>query len=284
MSRITMENFAVMSVQYWHYSFEYFLDSMEKCGIKNIEMRAAVPHYCRLNYKTSNEAFAKIREVRKQIQDRGMQVVVYTPETLMYPFNFAVPDKAVRNRTIDFFEMSMDDALEFGTDRIFINTGCGFRDMPREEAWAWSIDTLSKICQRAEKKGVYMTVEQLQPFESNLLLTCGDMVRALKEVNSPALKTCIDLVAMEVMRENIKDFYDTVPEKIDHIHYADGTPGGHKILGDGYLPLKEQIKELERFDYNRYLTLEINNSLYWEDPHTSLKRSADYLRAFVPEK
>ena len=30
--------------------------------------------------------------------------------------------------------------------------------------------------------------------------------------------------------------------------------------------------------------LEINDSIYWEDPHASIQQSADYLRAFLPER
>ena len=49
MSRITMQNIAVMSVQYVHYSFDYYLDSMQKCGLKNIDLwerllKAMNPH------------------------------------------------------------------------------------------------------------------------------------------------------------------------------------------------------------------------------------------------
>ena len=33
MSRITMKDVAVMSVQYVQYTFDYYLDSIQKCGI-----------------------------------------------------------------------------------------------------------------------------------------------------------------------------------------------------------------------------------------------------------
>jgi protein FrlC len=109
------------------------------------------------------------------------------------------------------------------------------------------------------------------------------MVRMLNEVGSPALQTCVDLVAMEVVGEGLEDFYRAIPDRIRHIHYADGDPSGHYILGDGNLPLKDYVRYLETKDYNRYLTLEINDSIYRADPHASIQRSADYLRVFLPE-
>ena len=42
MSRITMQDVAVMSVQYVQYSFAYYLDSMKRCGLSNIDMWGGV--------------------------------------------------------------------------------------------------------------------------------------------------------------------------------------------------------------------------------------------------
>lgn len=284
MSQITMKKVSVMSVQYVHYSFDYFLNSMEKCGLKNIDMWGGSPHYCRLDYATNLDAQAKILELRKKIDDKGMKVVMYTPETLAYPYSVSSPESAIRNRTVDYFSMAMEDALCFGTNQVFINTGCGLLDLPREESWKRAVETITVICEQAEKRGVTMVIEQLQPYESNLLTTCDDMVCMLKEVNKPSLKTCIDLVAMEVVGESLEQFYKVIPQEIQLIHYADGNPSGHYILGDGNLPLKDYIKTLESHNYTGYIDLEINDSIYWDDPHTSIKRSADYLRTFLPEK
>lgn len=34
MSNITMDQVAVMSVQYFHYTLDYYLNSMHRCGVK----------------------------------------------------------------------------------------------------------------------------------------------------------------------------------------------------------------------------------------------------------
>lgn len=284
MSTITMNDISVMSVQYVHYSFSYYLDSMKKCGLKNIDLWGGTPHYCRLDYIPPAAAEKKILEMRKQIEDYGMQVVIYTPETLNYPYSFSSPNSRTRERTIDFFDMAMDDALCFGTNKVFINTGCGLLDLPREESWTRAVESISKIAEIAQKKGIVLLLEQLQPYESNLLTTLPDMIRMLNEVNSPALQTCVDLVAMAVVEENLQQYFNAIGPHIQHIHFADGNPSGHYILGDGTLPLKEYIKVLEKNNYAGYVDLEINDAIYWDDPHTSIKRSADYLRDFLPEK
>ncbi len=284
MSTITMDNISVMSAQYVHHTFDYYLDSMVRCGVKNIDIWGGTPHFCRFDYPTSAAAGRKLRELRDKIDSRGLKVAIYTPEILGYPFNLAVPDQMTRDRTVDYMDMAMDDALELGTNRLFINSDTSPADLPHEESWARCADTIGRICELAEKKGITMMLETLQPYESNLVVTLNDLERMLHDVNSPALQVCLDVVAMEVSKETMRDWFDRLGGHIQFVHYADGDPSGHYILGDGKLPLKEYISIMEQNNYSGIVDLEINDSIYWDDPHTSVKRSVDYLRTFLPEK
>lgn len=277
MKRILFEQFAVMSVQYVQYSLAYYLDSMVRCGIKNVDFWGGAPHYSRLTYSTSGEAQLRLKEIRRSIDDSGLKVVVYTPETLAYPFSYSSPEKAVRESTIRYMEVAMEDALTLGTNRLFLNTGCGLRDLPREESWKRCVDSIRILCEKAQRAGIEMIIEQLQPYESNLLISQEDMSRLLKEVDSPALKVCVDVVAMEVMGENLRTQFELFKDRIALLHYCDGDPSGHSILGTGNLPLKEYIRIMEENDFKGYVSLEINDSAYWLDPHDSIRRSAEYL-------
>lgn len=66
MSNITMDQVAVMGVQYFHYTLDYYLNSMHRCGVKNLDLWGASPHYCRLDYLTSSAAERKLRENQKK--------------------------------------------------------------------------------------------------------------------------------------------------------------------------------------------------------------------------
>jgi protein FrlC len=278
-----MQNIAVMSVQYWHYSFEYFLNSMEKCNLHNIDLWGGAPHYCFDNYKTRAEANQRISEIRKQIEGRGMKVITFTPEQLNYPINIAGREAAYRIKSLDYFMRSMEDALAFGTNRLFMTSGWGLLDEPREDAWKRSVESLQFLSEKAQELNVTLIIEQLQPYESNLLTTCNDMRRMLHEVNSDALQCCVDLVAMAVVKDELQPFFDQMPGRIHHIHFADGNPSGHYVWGDGNLPMMDYVHTLEANNYAEYLTLEINDAIYWNDPHDSIDRTARYLRRYLPE-
>lgn len=277
MSKITMDNFAVMSVQYVHYSLEYYLDSMVKNGLKHVDLWGGIPHYCRLDYPFAEDAKQKIGSIRAMMEERGLDVSVYTPETLAYPYSFSHPEEEVRKRTMDYFSMAMDDALLFGTNKVFLNSGCGLLDLPREESFARLVDTYKKIAAIAEQKGIELVLEQLQPYESNLVLNLQDIKRVLDEVDSPAMYICVDVVAMAVAGEELKDYFEVLGrERIKLIHFADTC---HYILGDGELPLKDYLKTLEEYDYDGIVDLEINDSIYWDDPHESIRKSVEWLKA-----
>ena len=277
MSKITMDNFAVMSVQYVHYSLEYYLDSMVKNGLKHVDLWGGIPHYCRLDYPFAEDAKQKIGSIRAMMEERGLDVSVYTPETLAYPYSFSHPEEEVRKRTVDYFSMAMDDALLFGTNKVFLNSGCGLLDLPREESFARLVDTYKKIAAIAEQKGIELVLEQLQPYESNLVLNLQDIKRVLDEVDSPAMYICVDVVARAVAGEELKDYFEVLGrERIKLIHFADTC---HYILGDGELPLKDYLKTLEEYEYDGIVDLENNDSIYWDDPHESIRKSVEWLKA-----
>ena len=281
MKRITIEDFAVMTPSYQQYSFDYVLDSLDQIGIRNIDFWGGIPHFYRFDYD-EEEVVSYLKQLRKKAEDKGMKFVIYTPETLAYPYSIADPNPKTVQRTIDFFRLSMDDALILGTDRLFINTGTGLRDLPVEESMDICIDAIRKICDDAESKGITMMLEQLQPYESNLCTDINGIRKIMNAVDSDALKICVDLVAMDVAGEDLEMYYDAFGEdKIGFIHFSDAH---HEICGSGDLPLKEYIDTLQKHDYSSIVDLEINDSIYWFDPHDAHKKTVEYLKTFIPEK
>ncbi|MBN2617550.1 MAG: sugar phosphate isomerase/epimerase [Spirochaetia bacterium] len=278
MSKISNEQLAVMSVQYVHYTLEYYLNSMKKNGIKNIDLWGGVPHYCALDYN-GPEVNIELNNIKKKIDTLGMNISIYTPETLSYPYSISSPNKTTRLRTIEYFKRAIDDAKILNCDKVFMNSGCSPLDIFREEGWSRAIETTKEICDYAKNQNVTMVIEQLQPYESNLVVTLNDVKRFMDEVDNDALKVCIDVVAMAVSNENLDDYFTVLnKEKIALIHFADSN---HYILGDGNLPLKKYIKILEKNDYTGLIDLEINDSIYWENPHESIEKSIQYFNELI---
>jgi fructoselysine 3-epimerase len=266
---------AAMSVQFVQYSMDYTIEAFAKCGFKNMEFWGAEPHYYRDNYLTRYESSKHLRNIRHHLNEHDINVVMYTPETLAYPYSFANPEAKVRNRTVEYFDKACQDALELGCNNIFLNTGCGLRDIDRNISWNYTVDSFQRICEIADRYGVELVLEQLQPYESNLVTNLDEMKKMLQHVNQGNLKVCLDVVAMEVASETIQEWFSQLGEKIIHIHLADQN---HEILGVRNYPIIEYLDFLSNINFEDYVSLEINDSIYWENPYPSLQQSMHFLQ------
>ncbi|MCY1152984.1 MAG: TIM barrel protein [Sphaerochaetaceae bacterium] len=278
MGKISKAQLAVMSVQYVHYSFDYFLKSMKQNGIRNLDLWGGVPHYCSLDY-SKKDAYKALNLINKKVEQLGMNISVYTPETLSYPYSISSLNDSTRLRTIEYFKRAIDDVKILNCDKVFMNSGCSPLDLPIEDGWNRAIETTKEICDYAELNNVTMIIEQLQPYESNLVVTLNDMKNFIKDVDSSSLKVCVDVVAMAVSEEKLEYYFDDIGiENIALIHFADSN---HFILGDGNLPLEKYLKVLEKYDYKGLIDLEINDSIYWENPHNSVVKSIAYFNELI---
>lgn len=278
LSTIGMKDVSVMGTSYVHYTLEYFLDSMYELGIHGIDLWGAEPLYCRLDYQTSSEAEKHLKKICAELEARDQKVTIYTPETLGYPYNFSDPYESITQRTIEYFKWAFEDAHVLNCPRVFVNSGCGLRNIPREESFKRCVERLRTVMDIAEKEDIIVPLEQLQPYESNLVTTIADVERMLNEVGSPNLRVCVDLTAMEVQSETLEQYFDTFNDKIEWIHYSDSH---HEIVGSGEYgkeKLAGFITTLEEHDFENGIDLEVNDSIYWEDPHIAHAKTCEYLR------
>lgn len=275
MKPYSLDDFAVMSVQYIQHSFEYYLESMKRCNIKHIDLWGGEPHF--FNHGDV-ESRKRLLRIKKLIDDYEMDVVVYTPETLSYPYSYSHPDYNVRLKTIEYMKKAIDDAITLNCDKVFMNSGCGLRDIPKEESFERMIESIRQIVHYAQGKGITIVLEQLQPYESNLIINKEDLKRVIDVIDSPNLKICIDVVAMEVANETLKEYFELFSnEKIDLIHFSDSH---HYVLGQGErpYPLVGYLQDLIDNGYDGIIDLEINDSIYWMDPHASIDKSTKWLQ------
>ena len=80
MGALRMEQLSGMNLHYQHHSLEYFLDQQVALGIKNVELWGASPHLY-----VDDASPERLHYVRKAIKSRGLHLICYTPETVVYP-------------------------------------------------------------------------------------------------------------------------------------------------------------------------------------------------------
>jgi fructoselysine 3-epimerase len=267
-----IEQITGMNLHYLRYSLDYFLDSMEKLEIPNIELWGGFPHFY-----AEDVSLVDAKELKRKITDRKLQLVCYTPEQLMYANNIASQNAAVRKRSLTYYENNIELAAELGTNYMLMTAGTGPFDEETAPYWEIARESLTRLSSKANQAGVTLLLEPLQAFESNIINHSDQLKTMLQEVNSPSLKGMLDLVGMHASGEGIHDYLTNIGE-ICHVHLIDGTPSGHIIPGEGQLPLKEYIRQISEHGYKGYYSLELCSSKYFPDPHQAVAASLEYVK------
>ena len=269
----SMTQVAGMNLAYMFFPLTHFLDAMVEFEVGSIELWGGSPHLY-----ADDVSAADVARVRREIEHRDLRLVCYTPEQCAYPVNWAAADDHARERSVRYFERSVEIAAELGTGMMLVSSGWGYRTEPPDEAWKRSLDSLRRVAARASDLGIGLVLEAFQPVESNLVVDLATLGRMLAEIDSARVGACLDTVSMAVAGDSIDEYFITFGETLSHIHLNDGDPAGHLTWGDGSLPLPEYLEQIARREYRGHLTLEIADERYRLDPDDATKRGLAAVR------
>ncbi|GGS85937.1 AP endonuclease [Planobispora rosea] len=247
LQQITGSNFA-----YQHLPFERFLDDAAALGRERVELWGVAPHF-----HIPQVSDAEARAVRRRLESRGLAVHCLTPEQVMYPVNIASPVTWLRAASIGMFRRAAELCAELGAELLLLTPGRGFEDEPVEAARRRSADAVGEIAAYAAALGVTCVLEPLQRVESNLVNDSRTLAEMIDEVGAANLGAVLDTVGMAVAGESVDDYFDTLGDRVRHVHLIDGRPAGHLAWGDGELPLADYLAALQRRGYRGSMTFEL---------------------------
>jgi protein FrlC len=261
LATVKREQIAGMNIHYLNYSLDYFLDAQQRIGFKTIELWCGAPHVW-LDHITYYDAAG----IKKKIKERGLSAEVLTPENCMYPYQVGAKEPEHVKRSFSYFANGIRLASELGCRYMEVNSGWGYWNEDREEAFKRSADMLSGLSEVARENGITLVMESLRPEESQIVTDVKSAKRMFDIVGSPNFKIMIDTCAMSVAGETFDDWFNTFGENIMHMHFIDGSPYGHLIWGDGSHHLGKFIEALNKYNYTGFLGQEITDGRYYEDP------------------
>jgi protein FrlC len=253
---VTGTNFA-----YQRFPLDYWLDDMVALERTQLEIWGMSQHIDLFELRAQD-----VDALRAKLDDRGLSAACITPESLMYPVNFASDDPVIREYTFSMFRNAADLAADLGASHVFVTPGWGWENAAIADAVARAADGIHAFCAYAEKKGLRCVLEALQRHESNLAVDSRQLETVFNAVDAPNLGIALDTVAMATASEAIGDYFGRFGDRIWHVHLVDGSPSGHKAWGDGNLPLDDYLRDLRRFGYDGLMTAEIFGRPYIYEP------------------
>lgn len=254
---------------YQHHALERCLDDMAELGRTRLELWGIAPHA-----HVPRMSGADARNIRTAAASRGLEVACFTPEQVAYPVNIAAADDDLRTQSVAMFRRAAEVAVELGAPLLFLTSGRGREDEPRDAAWRRAVDALGDIAAYASSLGLDCVLEPLQRVESNLVTRAADAARMLDEVSAANLGVALDTVAAAAAGDSIDDYFAQLGERVRHVHLVDGSPTGHLAWGDGDLPLGEIVTSLDAHGYAGLATVELfGDGHYALAPRPPLERS-----------
>jgi len=230
-----------------------FKDAM-RFGYDGIEIWGGRPHAYPFDLKAGG-----IFEIKELTKKYGLPIIGYTPETNMYPYNMMIGSEAMRRESIDYIKLSMDMAREMGAGFTLISAAHAGYEATRQEYWPRLIKNLKELSSHAENIGLDLVLEPLTQYESNVVVTCNDLITALNEVGSNRLVGMCDICPPFCNQEPIMTYFEKLGNRLRHMHIidSDGCSDTHMLPGDGSIPLRQLFHEIEASNYKGYCTIEL---------------------------
>ncbi len=272
--KLKKEQIAGGNYHYTRHPFSYFVESMKRHDVHQIEMYAASPHLYVYDYTPE-----QVVGIKKQLDDAGIKVVCYTAEQCLYPVSIAIDDPIVRERSIKYYELALEQASVLESPYMQMISGSGLLGSDPAEDWKRSADAFSRIVKTAEKLGITIVLEADR---TCTVKNTKDARKMIDEVGSPSFSGMIDTNAVYHAKEDFETCVNLLGADLRHLHFIDITPtAGCLIPGTGDLPMAQYLDILGKHDFKGYLTPELWGSRYSEMADEATAQSLEFCYRYV---
>ena len=207
----------------------------------------------------------------------------------------ASADHARRAHTLDYMKACTDFLLELGGKQSLICWGCGVYspDVPFEQTWMHSVDTVRRYTEYAHSCGVLVGFE-IEPhvyFVSNSTRKAAQLV---EDVGMPNLFPNVDIGHLCITREGPHTL-DKLRDRIIQVHLSETDTYDHtnSILGTGnadFAAYVDKVLELgiedncARYDEPCVAGVELGApGIAVDDPERWVRESLAYVQRIMPQ-
>jgi protein FrlC len=201
---------------------------------------------------------------------------IYTPEHNAYPYNYMAGDEYQRKESIEYLKTAIEMGKALCADYTVISAGHAGYNATRKEIFERLFKSMRELVDYAEEKEQVLLIEALTPFESNVCTSANDLLEITECINSPYFGAMCDIVPPYVQQESIMSYFKKLGTKLKHLHIVDscGNNDTHLMPGDGNIPLKELMEEINEYGYNGGATIELVTA-YINEPSLYAKKAID---------
>lgn len=255
---------AVSNYHYRYHPFALFVENQKKLGFSAVEIWGGAPHFC-----LDDETAEGFREARQLLDEAGLRVEAFTPESVTCLYGLCAWNDEVRQKARNYYRLAIDGAKTLGASIVTLHCTGGALDEPPQRAFYRAVSALRDLGGYAAERGVTLAVETNCPEEGNIVRTLPELKRLLDTVDLPNVKAGFDLCSASMAGETMEEWFQTFRERIAYVHFSDGKPAGRMVWGHGNHPLEDMLQELGNLDWRGPLGLVFTKESYFFDPKTA---------------
>ena len=267
---------AIGNYTYPLFPFTYFLDAAVEFHIHKIEIWAASPHLYLDDYTS-----LMLKQMKKDIDSRQLQVICLTPEQCMYPINIGAREEYIRKRSMLYFEKAINAAEILDTGAVLVTPGDSYRNESPEYAYDYTVKNIRILAEKAKEKNLKLYLEHLTKETTAVAITAKELWKLKCDIGMDNVLCMMDTDMASRYSETAEDYIRETHNQLGHVHLVDGMPSGHLAPGDGRLPLFTFLDSLDQAGYQGHLTLEISNDKYYLNPNAAIKKSIKWFENYI---
>lgn len=232
------------------YPLKDTIERIAAIGYDGIEIGAAAPHA----YPDYLDQTAR-SEIRAILNANNIVVSSMLPAPGGGPgFNSASSDAAERAATVDQYRKVVKLCADLGGRTVLYVAGWQIYGTDREQAWEWSREALVAIAETGRQYGVTIVVEPTTA-DSNLVESCDDAIRMMRETGAPNVKVMFDTYHAIYRNDVSADYVRRMGKDLHHVHLADA---GRAAPSDaGRADYRGVIAALAEIGFDGFVTMEI---------------------------
>jgi D-psicose/D-tagatose/L-ribulose 3-epimerase len=217
-------------------------------------------------------------ELRRMIESDGLNYVGVHSLLKMPPgLHLTSADKAIREKTWDYFARLIDLAADLGDRPVMVlgssKQRAAIGPVTPTEAVRTLTEGLLRIAPQAVNRGVTILVEPLAPHLCNVINTLEEAMAVVRAVNSPAVATMFDTHNTAAEKEAPADLIRKYLPHIRHVHLNEMD--GRRPGAAGY-PFKIVLSALRQGAYRHWISVEVFD--FQPDGETVARQALEYLR------
>jgi sugar phosphate isomerase/epimerase len=232
--------------------------------------------------------------IRQMAADFELSIPSSTPLFSAKGLDFADPDQAIRQMTIDFAKRSIDVNVHVGCKNMLIVPGMlsvhHKYHTSRQDDWNRVVESLRIVGEYADLAGVSLLIEPINRYRVALVHTVAQALQMIADISMPNFQLVVDTFHMQM--EEITGIPDAIRQGgkyIKCVHIGDNT---RRPAGLGVFDWKSILLALYDIDFDGPLSYEpvfngidlkrmFNDTEYASAFDHQLEFGMDYLRAIM---